>query len=49
MSSVIRTPCPSRSVPQYCTASQIDGSPNPSPAWMVMWKFSRWMYWKASR
>ena len=49
MSSTIRTPWPSRSVPQYCTASQIDGRPNPSPAWIVMWKFSRWMYWKASR
>ena len=45
----MRTPWPSRSVPHHCTASQIDGSPNPSPAWMVMWKFSRLMYWNASR
>ena len=27
----------------------MDGSPKPSPAWMVMWKFSRATYWKASR
>ena len=45
----MRTPWPSRSVPHHCTASQIDGSPNASPAWMVMWKFSRLMYWNASR
>ena len=49
MSSAIRTPWPSRSAPQYCTASQIDGRPNPSPAWIVVWKFSRCTYWNASR
>ena len=27
MSSTMRTPWPSRSVPQYCTASQMDGGP----------------------
>ncbi len=27
----------------------MDGSPNPSPAWIVMWKFSRATYWNASR
>ena len=36
-------------MPHHCTASHIDGSPNPSPAWIVMWKFSRLMYWNASR
>ena len=25
------------------------GSPNASPAWIVVWKFSRCTYWKASR
>ena len=45
----MRTPWPSRSVPHHCTASQIDGSPNASPAWIVMWKFSRLRYWNASR
>ena len=49
MTSMIRTPWPSRSAPHHCTASQIDGSPNPSPAWMVMWKFSRDTYRNASR
>ena len=41
MSSTMRTPWPSRSAPHHCSASQMDGSPNPSPAWIVMWKFSR--------
>jgi len=27
----------------------IDRGPNASPAWMVKWKFSRCMYWNASR
>ncbi len=49
MSSTIRTPWPSRSAPANWTASQIDGSPNDSPAWIVMWKFSRRMYSNASR
>ncbi len=49
MSSTMRTPWPSRSAPQNCTASQIDGRPNASPAWMVAWKFSRCTYWNASR
>ena len=49
MSSTMRTPCPRRSAPHHCSASQIDGSPKPSPAWIVMWKFSRATYWKASR
>ena len=49
MSSTIRTPWPSRSAPQNWSASQIDGSPNDSPAWIVMWKFSRRTYSKASR
>ena len=49
MSSTIRTPCPSRSAPANWTASQIDGRPNDSPAWIVMWKFSRRMYSNASR
>ncbi len=49
MSSMIRTPWPSRSAPHHCTASQMDGRPKPSPAWMVMWKFSRATNWKASR
>ena len=40
MSSTIRTPWPRRSAPQNWSASQIDGSPKPSPAWIVMWKFS---------
>ena len=31
----MRTPWPNRSAPQICTASQIDGGPNASPAWMV--------------
>ena len=42
MSSTIRTPWPSRSAPHHWIASQIDGSPNASPAWMVKWEFSRW-------
>ena len=46
---MMRTPWPRRSAPHHCSASQMDGSPNPSPAWMVMWKFSRATYWKASR
>ena len=46
---MIETPCPSRSAPHHCSASQIDGSPNDSPAWIVMWKFSRATYWNASR
>ena len=41
MSSTMRTPWPSRSAPHHCSASQIDGRPNASPAWMVAWKFSR--------
>ena len=45
----MRTPWPSRSAPQNWIASQIDGSPNASPAWMVMWKFSRRTASKASR
>ena len=49
MSSMILTPWPSRSAPHHCTASQMDGSPKPSPAWMVKWKFSRATYWNASR
>src|ERR1700735_4279942 len=49
MSSTMRTPWPSRSAPHHCSASQIDGSPNPSPAWIVMWKFSLATYWNASR
>ena len=49
MSSTIRTPCPSRSAPHHWMASQIDGSPNASPAWMVKWKFCRWRYSNASR
>ena len=27
----------------------MDGSPNASPAWIVMWKFARWMNSNASR
>src|SRR5215471_12567076 len=49
MSSVIRTPWPRRSAPHHWIASQIDGSPKASPAWMVVWKFSRATYWNASR
>ena len=45
----MRTPWPRRSAPQNWMASQIDGSPKASPAWMVMWKFSRCTYSKASR
>ena len=37
----MRTPWPSRSAPHHWIASQIDGSPNASPAWMVKWTFSR--------
>ena len=48
MSSTIRTPCPSRSRPQNCTASQMDGSPNASPAWIVKWALAR-RYSNASR
>ncbi len=39
MSSTIRTPWPRRSAPQHCRASQIDGRPKASPAWMVKWLF----------
>src|SRR6266511_696066 len=39
MSSTIRTPWPSRSAPHSCSASQIEGRPKPSPAWIVKWKF----------
>ena len=49
MSSTIRTPWPRRSAPHHWSASQIDGSPNDSPAWIVMWKFSRRTYSNASR
>ena len=49
MSSMIRTPWPSRSAPHHCSACQIDGSPKASPAWIVKWKFSRLTYSKASR
>ena len=49
MSSTMRTPWPSRSAPHHCTASQIDGSPNASPAWIVVWKLARITYWNASR
>ena len=49
MSSTIRTPCPSRSAPHHWSASQIDGRPKLSPAWIVAWKFSRWISWNASR
>jgi hypothetical protein len=49
MSSTMRTPWPSLAAPQYCSASQIDGRPNASPAWIVEWKFSRITYWNASR
>src|SRR5262249_47768413 len=35
--------------PPPWSASQMEGSPNPSPAWIVMWKFSRATYWNASR
>ena len=38
MSSMIRTPWPSRSAPHTWRASAIEGRPNASPAWMVMWK-----------
>ena len=49
MSSTIRTPWPSRSAPHHCIASQIDGSPKASPAWMVKCAFSRRRYSNASR
>ena len=49
MSSTIRTPWPSRSAPHHWIASQMLGSPNASPAWMVKWAFSRRRYSKASR
>ena len=49
MSSMIRTPWPSRSAPHHWIACQIDGSPKASPAWMVKWEFSRWRYSNASR
>ena len=49
MSSTIRTPWPSRSAPHHCSASQIDGRPNASPAWMVKCAFSRRRYSNASR
>ncbi len=45
----MRVPCPSRSAPHHCSASQIDGRPKLSPAWIVAWKFSRWISWNASR
>jgi hypothetical protein len=43
MSSTIRVPWPSRSAPHHWSASQIEGRPKLSPAWMVTWKFSRWI------
>ena len=49
MSSTIRTPWPSRSAPHHWMASQMDGNPNASPAWMVKCEFSRCRYSKASR
>ena len=49
MSSMMRTPWPSRSAPHHWIASQIDGSPKASPAWMVKWEFSRCRYSNASR
>ena len=49
MSSTMRTPWPSRSAPHHWSASQIDGRPKASPAWMVTWKLARWMSWNASR
>ena len=49
MSSTMRTPWPRRSAPHHCTASQMLGRPNASPAWIVVWKFSRITYWNASR
>ena len=36
-------------MPHHWIASQIEGSPNASPAWMVKWKFSRRRYSNASR
>ena len=45
----MRTPWPRRSAPQICTASQMDGRPKASPAWMVMWKLSSATVRKASR
>ena len=49
-SSTMRTPWPSRSAPQYWSASQIDGSPNDSPQLGCRcWKFSRRTYSNASR
>ncbi len=49
MSSTMRTPWPSRSAPQNWSASSIEGSPNASPAWIVVWKFASWTARKASR
>ena len=49
MSSMMPTPCPRRSAPHTCSASAIDGRPNASPAWIVMWKSSRITREKASR
>ena len=49
MSSMIRTPWPRRSAPHTCSASAIDGRPNASPAWIVMWKSSRITRENASR
>ncbi len=45
----MRTPCPSRSAPHHCSASQIEGSPNASPAWMVKCAFCWRRYSNASR
>ncbi len=49
MSSTIRTPWPRRSAPHHWIASQMLGSPNASPAWIVKWAFSRRRYSNASR
>ena len=49
MSSTIRTPWPNRAAPHHWSASQMEGRPKDSPAWIVEWKFSRWTRWKASR
>jgi hypothetical protein len=48
MSSTMRTPCPSRSAPQIWMASQMEGRPNASPAWMVMWWLAAAMVRNAS-
>ncbi|SIN59451.1 Uncharacterised protein [Mycobacteroides abscessus subsp. abscessus] len=49
MSSTMRTPWPSRSAPQKAIASWIEGSPNPSPAWIVNRELAFRMYSKASK